>query len=149
MHWWSLNVITSRTHESPILEARRGAAIVRSIIDPPAPRLNVKSLPRFNTIRSFLATISPTKIPLLSKRASPHSVDLLLVTRNKGPPTSLFEAFLKEEDLGLEDLERIVRGEVAALHAYPRHLYPNEPRVGLQEIRDAQIRAADKDPTPP
>ena len=78
MHWWSLNVINSRTHQSPILEARRGAAIVRSIIDPPAPRLNVSSLPRFNTIRSFLATISPTKIPLLSKRASPHSGDLLL-----------------------------------------------------------------------
>ena len=33
MHWWSLKVITSRTHQSPIFEARRGAAIVRSIID--------------------------------------------------------------------------------------------------------------------
>ena len=35
MHWWSLKVITSRTHQSLILEARRGAAIVRSIVDPP------------------------------------------------------------------------------------------------------------------
>ena len=78
MHWWSLKVIISRTHQSPILEARRGAAIVRSIIDPPAPRLNVRSLPRFNTISSFLAIISLTKIPLLSRRASPHSGDLLL-----------------------------------------------------------------------
>ena len=34
-------------------------------------------------------------------------------------------------------------------HTYPRHLYPNEPRVGFQEIRDVQIRAADKDPSPP
>ena len=30
---------------------------------PPTPRLNTKSLPRFNTITSFLATISPTKFP--------------------------------------------------------------------------------------
>ena len=51
--------------------------------------------------------------------------------------------------LGLKDLERIVGREVAAAHTYPRHLRPNEPHVGLQEIRDAQIRAADKDPTPP
>ena len=36
MHWWSLTVITSRTHQSPILEARRGLAIVRSIINPPS-----------------------------------------------------------------------------------------------------------------
>ena len=41
-----------------------------------APRLNVNSLPWFKTIRSFLAIISPTKIPLLSRRASPHSGDL-------------------------------------------------------------------------
>ena len=65
------------------------------------------------------------------------------VARNKEPPTSLVEAFLKEEDLGLKDLERIVGREVAAVHTYPRHLHPNEPRVGLQAIRDAQIRAAE------
>ena len=52
---------------------------------------------------SFLATISPTKIPLLSRRASPHSGDLLLKSPAIwGPPTSLSEAFLKEEDLGLK-----------------------------------------------
>ena len=34
---------------------------------------------------------------------------------NKGTPTSLFEAFLKE-DLDLKDLERIVGREVAAVH---------------------------------
>ena len=45
---------------------------------PSSSRLNVKSLPRFNTIRSFLVTISPTKIPLLPRRASPYSGDLLL-----------------------------------------------------------------------
>ena len=54
------------------------------------------------------------------------------VARNKGLPTSLSEAFLKEEDLGLKDLERIVGREVVAVHTYPRHLHPNEPRVGLQ-----------------
>ena len=53
-------------------------SIIRSIIDRPVPRLNVKSLPCFNTIRSFLATISPTRTPLLSRRASPYSVELLL-----------------------------------------------------------------------
>ena len=78
MHRWSLKVITSRTDQSLILETRRGAAIVRSIIDPPAPRLNVNSPPWFKTIRSLLATISPTTIPLLSRRASPHSGDSLL-----------------------------------------------------------------------
>ena len=82
MHRWSLKVITSRTDQSLILEARRGAAIVRSIIDPPAPRLNEKSPLWFKRIRLFLATISTTKIPLLSRRASPHSGDLLL----KSPP---------------------------------------------------------------
>ena len=34
MHWWSLKVITWRTHQSTILDVRRGAANVRSIIDP-------------------------------------------------------------------------------------------------------------------
>ena len=102
MHWCSLKVITSRTHQSPILEARRGAAIVRFIIDrpppppPAAPRLDVKSL-----------------------------------------PTSLSQTFLKEEDLGLKDLERITRREIAAVHAHTRRLHPNEPRVGLQKIPDA------------
>ena len=53
MHWWSCQVTTSRTHQSPIFEARRGAAIVRSVIEPPPPppppppatRLNGNSLP--------------------------------------------------------------------------------------------------------
>ena len=66
-----------------------------------------------------------------------------------GPPNSLSEAFLKEEDLGLKDLERIVGREVAAVHTHPRHLHPNEPRVGLQKIPDVQIRATNKDPSPP
>ena len=65
-------------------------------------------------------------------RAAPHWMALaaaicrcslgwltIKVARNKGPPTSLFEAFLKEEDLGLKDLESIVGREVAAVHAYP------------------------------
>ena len=39
------------------------------------------------------------------------------VTRNKGPPTSLSEAFLKEKDLGFKDLEGIAGREVAAVHA--------------------------------
>ena len=71
------------------------------------------------------------------------------VARNKGVPTSLCEAFLKKEDLGLKDLEKVVGSEVAAVHTYPRHFHPKEPRVGLQEISDAQIRASNKDPSPP
>ena len=70
IHRWSLKVITSRTHQWPIFEVRRDAAIARAIINPPAPRLNVNSLPWFKTIRSFLATISPTKIPLPSRWAT-------------------------------------------------------------------------------
>ena len=65
------------------------------------------------------------------------------------PPDSLTEALLKEEDLGLEGLERIVGGEVAAVHTHTRHLHPNEPSVGLQEIPDAQIRATNKYSGPP
>ena len=41
------------------------------------------------------------------------------VTLNYGPSNSLAEAFLKEENLRLEDLERIVRGKVAAIHTHP------------------------------
>ena len=66
----------------------------------------------------------------------------------KSPPyEELAEALLKEEDLGLEDLERIVGGEVAAVHTHTRHLPP--PHVGLQKIPDAQIRATNKDDGPP
>ena len=72
------NVFSSRTRQSLIFDARRGIAIVRSIIETPIPRLKVSSWPRFRTIRSFLETISFTKIPLLSNRVSPHSGDLLL-----------------------------------------------------------------------
>ena len=71
------------------------------------------------------------------------------VVRNKGPPTNLSEAFLKEEGLGLEDLERVVGREAAAAHTHPRHLHTNEPCVVLQKIPDAQIRATNKDPSPP
>ena len=63
----------------------------------------------------------------------------------EGPPDSLAEALLKEKNLGLEDLERIVGGEVAAVHTHTRHLHPNEHRVGLQEVPDAQISASNKD----
>ena len=145
MDWWSLKVITSRNHQSPILEAKRGATIVRLIIDLPAPRLNVNSLPWFNTIRSFLAKDSPP----IQTGFSPLGRLTFDFARNKGPPISLSEAFLKEEDLGLEDLERIVGRKVAAVHTYPSHLHPNEPRVGLQKIPDAQIRTANEDPSPP
>ena len=152
---------------TPFLDAKLNALVVTQgyyLEDGPvAYPLNVKSLPRFNTIRSFLSTISLTKIPRLSRRASLHSGDLLL----KSPAIRdlkvisyliilviLFkirdsEVFLKEEDLGLNDLERIVGREVAAVHTYPRHLHPNEPHVGLQEVPDAQIRVTNKDPSPP
>ena len=83
----------------------------------------------------------------------PLSASLALLTinyaHNKGPPSSLSKAFLKEEDLGLKDLEKIVGRKVAAAHTYPHHLRPNEPRIVLQEIADAQIRAANKDPRSP
>ena len=117
MHWWSLNVITSRTYQSPILEARRGAAIVRSIID----------LPRSSSER---------KIPALIQHNQVIPGDHL--TDQDSPPVHTGFSLL-----------RIVGGEVAAVHTYPRHLHPNEPRVGLQEIPDAQIWATVKDPSPP
>ena len=68
------------------------------------------------------------------------------VTRNKGPVTSLAEAFLKKENLNLNDLARIVQEEVASVHTYPRNLYPNDPCVGLQKVLDAIVRVAHKDP---
>ena len=58
----------------------------------------------------------------------------------EAPPDSLAEALLKEENLGLEDLQMIVGGEVAAVHTHTRHLHPNGPRVDLQEVLDAEIR---------
>ena len=70
------------------------------------------------------------------------------VTIYEAPPNSLTEAFLKKEDLGLEVLERIVGGEVAAVNTHTSHLHPNHPRVGLQKIFDTQIRATNKDAGP-
>ena len=47
------------------------------------------------------------------------------VACNKGPPTSLSEAFLKEEDLGLEGIGEIVGREVrSCTHAHP----PSPPK---------------------
>ena len=63
------------------------------------------------------------------------------VASYKAQPNSLTEYFLKKEDLGLEDLERILGGKVAAVHAHKNHLHPNEPRIKLQKTPDAQIRA--------
>ena len=149
MHWCSLKVIISRTHQSPSLEARRGAAIVRSIIDPPAPRMNVKSLPRCNTIRSFLAILTDQDFPPVQMGFYLLGRLTVKVARSKRALTSLSEAFLKEDYLGLENYKRIVGRQVAAVHTYPRHLHPNEPRISLQKIRDAQIRATNKDPSRP
>ena len=61
----------------------------------------------------------------------------------------ILEAFLKEEDLGLEDLERIVGRETAAVHTHPRQLHQKEPCVGLKKIPDVQIRDTNKDPSSP
>ena len=65
----------SRIHQVHLfLDAKLNALVVNQV----APRLNVKPLPRLYTIRSFLVPMSPTKMPLLSRRASPHLGDLLL-----------------------------------------------------------------------
>ena len=56
--------------------------------------------------------------------------------------------FLKEVNLYLENLERIAWGEVVAVHAHPRHLHPNESRVGVQNVPDAVIGVVNKNPGP-
>ena len=71
MHWWSLKVITSRADQSLILESRRAAEIVRSIIDPPAPRLS----------REFPALIQDDQV-VPSNHASP----LLYLGAGSWPP---------------------------------------------------------------
>ena len=77
---------TSTTHVLPILNAKRGAAIARSMIDHASPLLKVK----------FLA-----------------------VTCYEDPPNTLTQAFLKAENLCLEDLERIFWREVTTVHKDP------------------------------
>ena len=51
--------------------------------------------------------------------------------------------------MGLEDLEKIAGREVAAVHTLTRHIHPNEPRVLLKKISDAQTEATNNDPSPP
>ena len=55
----------------PILEARWGAAIVRSIIASNAPRLNVSFLHSFKTIRSFLRPSCQPRFPSYLGRPHP------------------------------------------------------------------------------
>ena len=71
------------------------------------------------------------------------------VTRNEGSPNSLALAFLKVENRSLQDLERIIQGEVAAVHTNPRHLHPSEPCVGLQKVPDVIVGVAHKGIGPP
>ena len=72
---------------------------------------------------TFLSRVGSRRGSLQS-RPFPHSLGASV------PPTSLSEAFLKEEDLGLEDLESIVGRKVAALHTYPAtYTQTNAPSV--------------------
>ena len=82
----------------------------------------------------------PSHLPLLDE-----SAPCIKVTHYDGSPDGLTEAFLRQEDLGLKDIEGIAGGEVAAVHMHTRHLHPNELCVGLQEVPDAQIRVTNKD----
>ena len=88
--------------------------------------VNVISRIVFSTVRSFLVTIS---------EARQDRRGILKLPR--------------EENLSLEDLERIVRGEVAAVHAHLRRLHPNEPCVSFQKVPDAIVGLAYKDPHNP
>ena len=56
------------------------------------------------------------------------------VTQNEVSPNSLAKVSLMEENLSLEDLKRIVRENVAAVHTHPRHSHPNEFCTGLQKV---------------
>ena len=119
MHRWSLKVFTSRTHQSSIVEARRGAAIVRSIIDPPRSS-SERKIPdpiQYNQVipSDHLADQDP---PPVQTDFFPLRRLTIKVARNKGPPTSLSKAFLEEKDLGLKDLEGI------AVHAYHHQTNP-------------------------
>ena len=115
--------------------------------------LPIKSLRHWSGL-FFMPRLKATFAPInaLCSRASPF--DMLSpfgrltieVTPYESPPDSFTDASLQKENLGLEDLERIVRGEVAALKTHTCHLRPNNPRVRLQKIPDAQIRATNMDP---
>ena len=108
------------THKSPILKARQGAAIVRSIIDPTrsSSERKIPSPIQYNQV-ILSDHLSDQDSPPVQTGFSPLGRLTIKVARNEGPPTSLFEASLKEEDLGLKDLEWIVGREVAAVHTYP------------------------------
>ena len=56
-----------RTHQPPIFEANWGVVILRSIVDPAVPLLNVISRPQFSKVRSVMSTILPSSISLLSR----------------------------------------------------------------------------------
>ena len=138
---WLLKIITLRTHQSPILQARRGAAIVRSIITPPPRSSSERKIPapiQYNQVISS-DHLTDQYSPSIQTGFSPLGRLTTKVARNKGAPTSLSKVFLKEEDLSLEDLERIVGRKVAAAHTYPCHLHPDEPRVGLQKILKSRL----------
>ena len=124
-------------------------AIVRSIIDPPAARLNVNSTLKQNGQVIPSDHLANQDSPPIEAGLTSLGRLTVKVTAYEVQPDSLTEALLKEEDLGFEDLERIVGGEVAAVHTHTRYFHPNEPSIGVQEIPDAQIRATNKYAGPP
>ena len=146
MHWCPLKVDASVDY--PLGKTGRGKREVDNRLLRSSCERKIQALIQYNQVipSGHLADQDP---PPFQMGFALLGLLTIKVNRNKGPPTSLSEAFLKEEDLGLEAFERMVGREVAAVHTYPRHFHPNEPRVGLQEIPGARIRAAKKDLTPP
>ena len=95
---------------------------------------------------------APVVYPLVKTGRGKRKVYYRLTTEVTGyedSPGSLVDAFHIEVNLCLEDLDRIAWGEVAAVHTHTRYLHPNESCLGPQNVPDAVIGVAHKDPSPP
>ena len=95
-----------------------------------------------------MATISPTKIALLSRRPNPTQATYYSSHPLWGTTRQPHWGFPQEGGSGSRRPRKDRWGEEAVLHTHTRHLHPNEPHVGLQKIADAQLRATNKDSGP-
>ena len=75
---------------------------------------------------------------------SPLGQLAIKVTRNEDPPSSPTKAFLKEENLSLEDFEWVIWGEV---HTQLCYLSLYELCVSLQKVPDTIVGVPQMDTT--
>ena len=119
------------------------AAIFRS-----SPKLSLRSscTPKYLMLLLHSTSCSPKTILGYWK-------DLLSVTSKASVFSwTIIRHLLSNQRFTCHRLSLILSSRIptsSAAHTHTRHLHPNEPRVGLQKIADAQIGATNKDAGPP